>query len=80
MQISAMQLRIRDVLTDGTVVASVSRSQGHTYAKMADGRQLICQDHFILCVDRPAHAPDDHGRPSQGDVEAANAKLQGVEA
>jgi hypothetical protein len=58
MQISAMQLQIRDVLTDGTVVASVSRSQGHTYAKMEDGRQLICADHFILCIDRPPVAPD----------------------
>jgi hypothetical protein len=47
---------------------------------MEDGRQLICQDHFILSVDRPAKSPDDHTRPSQGDVEAAVLKIQGVEA
>ncbi len=79
-QISAMQLRIRDVLTDGAAVASVSRSQGHTYAKLDDGRRLICEDHFILCVDRPAKAPDLRAKRDSGPVEAAESQLRVVEA
>lgn len=54
MLVKAMNLRLGDVLTDGTVVASLSRSQGNTYAKLHDGRRLICPDFYLLGVHRPS--------------------------
>jgi hypothetical protein len=50
------------MLSDGTVIASLSRSQGNTYAKLTDGRRLIAPDHYLLGVTRPK-APDG---PPQG--------------
>jgi hypothetical protein len=51
-QIKAMKLRIGDVLSEGTTVISLSRSGGHVYAKLDDGRRLVCPDHYLLGVTR----------------------------
>jgi len=53
MLVPAMRLKIGDVLSDGTVISSLSRSQGNTYAKLNDGRRLICPDHYLLGITRP---------------------------
>jgi hypothetical protein len=50
--IKAMKLKIGDVLSEGTTVISLSRSGGHVYAKLDDGRRLICPDHYLLGVTR----------------------------
>ena len=60
MLVKAMNLRVADVLSDGTVIASLSRSQGHTYARLEDGRRLIAPDQYLLGVTRfkkPVDAP-----------------------
>jgi hypothetical protein len=51
--IKAMKLKIGDVLSEGTTVISLSRSGGHVYAKLDDGRRLVCPDHTLLGIDRP---------------------------
>jgi hypothetical protein len=56
--IKAMKLKIGDVLSEGTTVTSLSRSGGHVYAKLDDGRRLICPDHYLLGVTR---APQEKG-------------------
>ena len=52
MLVQAMKLRLGDILSDGTVIASLSRSQGHTYAKLDDGRRMIAPDHYLLGITR----------------------------
>jgi hypothetical protein len=47
-----MYLEIGDILSDGSVIASLSRSQGHTYAKMESGARLIAPDYYLLGVKR----------------------------
>jgi hypothetical protein len=71
MLIQAMNLRVRDMLSDGTVIASLSRSQGHTYAKLIDGRRLIAPDHYLLGVTRP--------KPPDGPGEGPGGLLEGAE-
>jgi hypothetical protein len=71
MLIQAMNLRVRDMLSDGTVIASLSRSQGHTYAKLIDGRRLIAPDHYLLGVTRPA--------PPDGPRDGPSGLLEGAE-
>lgn len=56
MIVQAMKLRIGDMLSDGTVIASISRTDGHVYAMLEDGRKLVCPDHYLLGVTR---APKD---------------------
>jgi hypothetical protein len=58
MLVKAMNLELGDILSDGSVIASLSRSQGQTYAKMESGARLIAPDYFLLGVTRPK-APDD---------------------
>lgn len=56
-----MNLEIGDILSDGSVIASLSRSQGQTYAKMESGARLIAPDYYLLGVKRPSKttkAPD----------------------
>jgi hypothetical protein len=71
MLVHAMNLRVRDMLSDGTVIASLSRSQGHTYAKLIDGRRLIAPDHYLLGVTRP--------KPPDDPLERAVGLLEGAE-
>lgn len=68
MQIPAMQLQIRDVLSDGTAIASVTRSQGQTFATLEDGRRMICRDNFVLCIDRPSLEKDEKKGPEAPDL------------
>jgi hypothetical protein len=56
--IKAMKLKIGDVLSEGTTVISLSRSGGHVYAKLDDGRRLVCPDHYLLGITR---APKEKG-------------------
>lgn len=58
MLIQAMKLKVGDVLSEGTTVISLSRSGGHIYAKLDDGRRLMCPDHYILGITR---APKEKG-------------------
>lgn len=51
-----MNLEIGDILSDGSVIASLSRSQGHTYAKMESGARLIAPDYYLLGVSRGSKA------------------------
>lgn len=62
-QVKAMKLRLGDILSDGTVIASLSRSQGHTYAKLDDGRKLIASDHYLLGVTRGPHRAVETTKP-----------------
>ena len=63
MLVQAMKLRVGDILSDGTVIASLSRSQGHTYAKLEDGRKLIASDHYLLGVTRGPHRAVETTKP-----------------
>jgi hypothetical protein len=47
-----MNLELGDILSDGSVIASLSRSQGNTYAKMESGARLIAPDHYLIGVTR----------------------------
>jgi hypothetical protein len=71
MLVRAMNLHVRDMLSDGTVIASLSRSQGHTYAKLTDGRRLIAPDHYLLGVTRP--------KPPDGPQDGPSGLLEGAE-
>lgn len=73
MLIKASKLRINDQLREGTRVTSLSRSQGHTYAKLDDGRRLIAPDHYILWVAQRPAAPDDREKGPQSAIEAIQA-------
>jgi hypothetical protein len=53
MLVKAMNLELGDILSDGSVIASLSRSQGHTYAKLESGARLIAPDYYLLGVTRP---------------------------
>ncbi len=55
--VPAMDLLPQDHLSDGSIIATLSRSQGHTYATLEDGRQLIAPDHYLIGVTRPK-SPD----------------------
>jgi len=77
--VKAMNLDIGDILSDGSVIASLSRSQGHTYAKMESGARLIAPDYYLLGVTRAPKTPkapsptDGSGRglkPLEGLLEA----------
>jgi hypothetical protein len=71
MLVKIMYLKFGDVLSDGTVVASLSRSQGNTYVKLNDGRRVIAPDHTLMGlksrlkggVEAPAEAEATNGRP-----------------
>jgi hypothetical protein len=52
MLVKAMNLELGDILSDGSVIASLSRSQGHTYAKLESGARLIAPDHYLIGVTR----------------------------
>jgi len=69
MLVRAMNLKLGDVLSDGTIVASLSRSQGHTYAKLNDGRRLIAPDYMLLGVKRP---PKSASKAPERPVEGSN--------
>lgn len=73
MLIRASTLRINDQLREGTRVASLSRSGGHTYAKLDDGRRLVAPDHYILWVAERPRAPDDRMELPESLIEAAQA-------
>jgi hypothetical protein len=77
MLVQAMKLRVADVLSDGTVIASLSRSQGHTYAKLTDGRRLVAPDHYLLGITRPkaqdAQGPEDE---PQGGLEGTESHIR----
>jgi hypothetical protein len=66
-----MNLRVKDVLSDGTVVASLSRSDGHTYAKLEDGRRLIAPDHYLLGVTRERSGELKRKKAPRGPLEIA---------
>jgi hypothetical protein len=56
-----MNLELGDILSDGSVIASLSRSQGNTYAKMESGARLIAPDFYLLGITRtktPDRAPE----------------------
>jgi hypothetical protein len=65
MLVQAMYLKFGDVLSDGTIVASLSRSQGNTYVKLNDGRRLIAPDHALMGLKSrlkdSVEAPDEVG-------------------
>ena len=63
MLVQAMKLRLGDILSDGTVIASLSRSQGHTYAKLDDGRRMIAPDHYLLGITRAPRMPVETTKP-----------------
>ena len=63
MLVQAMKLRLGDILSDGTVIASLSRSQGHTYAKLDDGRRMIAPDHYLLGITRGPRMPVETTKP-----------------
>jgi len=73
MIIRASALRINDQLREGTRVTSLSRSQGHTYAKLDDGRRLIAPDHYLLWVAERPRSPDDRIEGPQSAIEAIQA-------
>lgn len=52
MVIPAMQIKCGDVIADGSVIASVVRSDGHVHAALEDGRKLIVPDRYLLGVTR----------------------------
>ena len=52
MLIEALKIQPGDILSDGTEVLTVSRSQGNTHCKLADGRRLIAPDHYLLGITR----------------------------
>lgn len=64
-----MHLELGDILSDGSVIASLSRSQGHTYAKMESGARLIAPDYYLLGVRRApktTNAPNPTDGPGWG--------------
>lgn len=68
MLVNAMKLRVGDILSDGHIVASLSRSQGHTYVVLEDGRHLEVPDHYVLGVTRPSSSPVEASESSQGSL------------
>ena len=62
MLVKAMNLELGDILSDGSVIASLSRSQGQTYAKMESGARLVAPDYYLIGVTRtksPDRAPSE---------------------
>ncbi len=70
----AMDLMPQDQLSDGSVIATLSRSGGHTFATLEDGRQLIAPDHYLLGVTRPK-SPD-----REDTLEGRSGALEATEA
>jgi hypothetical protein len=58
MQIKARNMKIGDILTEDTTVLALTRTGGHTFAKLDDDRQLVCVDAYLLDVRR---APKEKG-------------------
>jgi len=64
-----MNLEIGDILSDGSVIASLSRSQGQTFAKMESGARLVAPDYYLLGVTR-TKSPDKATEGPESPLEA----------
>ena len=71
--VKAMKLRIGDQLSEGTTIVCLSRSGGHTHAKLDDGRKLIAPDHYLLPIIHRVKAPDDRIESPQSAIQATEA-------
>ena len=69
MQSTAMQLKMGDMLTDGSIVTSITRSEGLTFARLHDGRRLVCPDSYLLDVRRAPSAKGPGSEPEALDFD-----------